>query len=551
MVRCLEAHGVNQVFWLPGEENLDLVEALRTSSIELIVTRNEQSAVFMAATYGRLTWIPWVALATLWPWATNMMTGVAYAQLWAMPLIVITGQKPIRFSKQAKFQIIDVCAMMKPITKMTRTLTEWAQIPSILAHAFALAQEERPWAVHIELPEDIAALPVQAAYAHPIVYDKIRRPIPDEKAIQWLIAMLSKAQRPLVLIWAWANRKRISKYLTQFIQTNNIPFFTSQMGKWVVDERIPQYIWTAALTDHDTLHDAIRGADLIIAVGHDTVEKPTHNLFSAKTPLIHINFFPAEFDTLYAPTMQVIGDIGNTMRQLAQTDFSHVQWDHTGIYQAARQHLEEIDKPAHQQMHTWPIGPRWLIQTLRRLMDEDAILALDNGLYKVRCARNYRCSMPNTLLLDNALATMGAGYSSAFVAKSLYPQRSVVAMVGDGWLLINLWDIQTLVSSWLSLTILVLDDNAYGMIQWKQLEFGHQDFGMTLQNPDFVVLAQAFGALWYRVDTADQFERVFLEAESQPWIKIIALRFAYPRTFTDATTDTTPHTTPDATTDAS
>jgi acetolactate synthase I/II/III large subunit len=540
LVRCLEAHGVQQIFGLPGEENLDLVEALRTSSIELIVTRNEQTAVFMAATYGRLTWLPWVALATLWPWATNMMTWVAYAQLWAMPLIVLTGQKPLRFSKQAKFQIIDVCAMMKPITKLTRSIAEWAQIPSLVAQAFALAQEERPGVVHLELPEDIAALPVDSVYASPIIGEKIRRPIPDEKSMSLLMTTIVQANHPLIVVGAWANRKRISKYLTAWIQKNNIPFFTSQMGKGVVDERLPQYIWTAALTDHDTLHKAIRCADLIIAIWHDTIEKPTHNLFTTKTKLIHINFSPADYDTLYAPSLQVIGDIGNTMRQLSQADFSDAWRDHTPIYEAARQHLASIDHnpttPTNSTNSTnstsHSVEPRWLIHHLRSILEPDDILALDNGLFKVWFARNYRCYRPNTLLLDNALATMGAWYASALTAKMLYPDRRVIAVVGDGWLVMNLGDLQTAVASWVALTILILNDHAYGMIKWKQHELGHHEFGMDLQNPDFVLLAQAFGAQGYRVETIETLQQTILQAEAQPWIKLIDIRFAYPPSFT-------------------
>lgn len=426
-VQCLEAHGIQHIFGVPGEENLDLLESLRTSTIKLIVTRNEQTAVFMAATYGRLTGKIGVALATLGPGATNMMTGIAYAQLGGMPVLAITGQKPIRQSKQARFQIIDVVGMMKPITKFSTSITDGARIPTIFAQACMLAEQERPGAVHIELPEDIAEMDV-AETCKPLLYATIRRPIPDEKAIQLLVQKLEQATAPIFLIGGGANRKMITKYLTQLIQTYNIPFFTSQMGKGVVDERLPQYIGTAAVSSNDTIHDVIAQADLILAVGHDTIEKPTHILEQQETDIVHINFFVAEVDELYKPSLQIIGDIGNTMRQLTQKKIDTHRRSFSSLYATTKK--IQTNTAAEEQSSC--MLPGKLITAIRAILREKDILALDNGLYKVRFARNYPCYAPNTLLLDNAFATMGAGYSSALVAKILHPDCEVVAVVGDG-----------------------------------------------------------------------------------------------------------------------
>ena len=524
-VKCLESHNVEYIFWVPWEENLDMLAALEHSNIKLIVTRNEQTAVFMAATYWRLTGKTGVAISTLGPGATNLMTWVAYAQLWAMPILVITGQKPIRESKQAKFQIIDVVAMMKPVTKFSTSIADWSKIPSVIAHAFRIAEEERPGAVHIELPEDIAWFEV-SNNIKPIVYEKMRRPIPDDKSIQLLIQKIEKAKTPLILVWAWANRKRVSKYLTAFIEQHNIPFFTSQMGKGVVDERNPQYIWTAALTNNDIIHEAIKLADIIITIGHDTIEKPTHIIDDTKTEIIHINYFPAEFDELYKPSLQIIGDIWNTMRQLteSQIDTSHYSfWDIYNIKKKIEESTNKIDS------NSDIIWPQYLIKTLRSQLEDDSIIALDNGLYKVWFARNYPCYQPHTLLLDNALATMGAWYSSALMAKILYPEREVVAVVWDWGIMMNLGDIETAVRLWKDITIIILNDNAYGMIKRKQRNSWYTDFGLDLANPDFVQLARSFWAKWYRVESKDKFLDIFTQARSESGLKIIEVMFEYPK----------------------
>ncbi len=332
-VKILEQKWVDTIYGVPGEENLDLLDSIWHSSIKLILTRNEQTAVFMAATYGRLTGKAGVALATLWPWATNMMTGVAYAQLWGMPVMVITGQKPQNRSKQWAFQIIDVVGMMKPVTKFTTSIVSWERIPYILENAFRIAEDEKPWAVHIELAEDIAAEEVPEKYSIPDLWThKIRRPVPDYKAIPELIKEIEKAKSPMILVGAGANRKRITTYLTKFIEKYDIPYFTSQMWKGVVWGKQTSYLGTAALTSWDYIHDAIACSDLILSVGYDNAEKPTDILGINGKPVININFVKSNFDYVYSPYLDVIGDIGNTFWQLCESEIDTSIWDFSQIY---------------------------------------------------------------------------------------------------------------------------------------------------------------------------------------------------------------------------
>ena len=403
-MRSLEAEGVEYVFGIPGEENLDFLDSLSRSNIKLILTRHEQAAGFMASTYGRLTGRVGVCLSTLGPGATNFVTAAAYAQLGGMPMLMITGQKPVKSSKQGQFQIINVVDMMQPLTKSTVQLVSGANIPSRVREAFRVAMEEKPGAVHIELPEDIAAeeigeLPIPASY--------VRRPTAEEKSIQAAIKMIENAYHPLMLIGAGANRKLTSRTLRQLISKTGIPFVTTQMGKGVVDETDPLFLGNTALSSGDFVHRAVDSADLIINIGHDVVEKPPFFMEEGGVKVIHLNFNSAAVDPVYFPQVEVVGDIANAIWRIGEgiEVQDHWQFDRFMEVKAAGDAhlLEGADDPR------FPVYPQRLVADVRSVMPDDGIIALDNGVYKIWFARNYRAQSPNTVLLDNALATMGAG----------------------------------------------------------------------------------------------------------------------------------------------
>ncbi|MFT5169743.1 MAG: acetolactate synthase-1/2/3 large subunit, partial [Candidatus Omnitrophota bacterium] len=326
-VQALENEGVKYIFGIPGEENIDLLESIRKSKqLKLVLTRHEQAAGFMAATVGRLTRKAGVALATLGPGATNLVTAAAYAQLGGMPMVMITGQKPVKTSKQGQFQIVDVVEMMRPLTKYTKQIVNVQNIPSRVREAFRLAQEERQGAVHLELPEDIAA---EEGDADVIDIFKVKRPKPATLAIDRAISMIQEAKRPLLLIGAAPNWHKTTEAITKFIDKTGIYVFSTQMGKGVVDERHPHFLGTAALSDNDYLHCAIDRADLIINVGHDVIEKPPFFMEKGGTKVIHINYFTANVDPVYFPQLEVIGDIKTTMDELENGITKQDSWDCT------------------------------------------------------------------------------------------------------------------------------------------------------------------------------------------------------------------------------
>ena len=495
-VRALEAEGVEHVFAIPGEENLDLLESLRGSKIKLVITRHEQAAGFMASTYGRLTGKAGVCMSTLGPGATNFVTAAAYAQLGAMPMVMITGQKPIKTSKQGQFQIIDVVDMMRPLTKFTKQVVSGDSIPTRIREAFRLAQEERPGATHLELPEDIArehsTMPVTEPSA-------TRRPIAEDKAICKAIEAIQGARKPLLLAGAGANRKLTSKMLRQFVEKLGIPVITTQMGKGEVDETGPHFLGNTALSDGDFVHRAIDQADLIINVGHDVVEKPPFFMRPGGAEVVHINFNSAQVDPVYFPQIEVVGDIANSLWQLKERLEPQEHWsfsDFHRIRDALQKHIREGI-----QDDSFPIRPQRLVDEIRKIMPEDGILTLDNGMYKIWFARNYPATQPNTVLLDNALATMGAGLPSGMAAKMVYPDRRVMAIVGDGGFMMNSQELETAVRLKLDIVVLILRDDGYGMIKWKQSDMDFQDFGLDFQNPDFVDYARSYGANGHRVDS--------------------------------------------------
>ena len=522
MVAALEAEGVEYVFAVPGEENLDLLESLRTSAITLVLARHEQGAGFMAATYGRLTGKAGVCLATLGPGATNLTTPAAYAALGAFPLVIITGQKPIKTSKQAQFQIVDVVSLFTPLCKASTQIVNGNRIPSLVREGFRLAQEERPGAVLLELPEDIA----EEETIEPVIPPHYRRyAVAGDAALDEAAERIIAAERPLLLIGAGANRRRASKALRKFVSDTGFPFFDTQMGKGVVDEDSELYLGTAALSSGDYVHCAIEKADLIVNIGHDVVEKPPFFMEPGGQTVIHINYKAAEVDQVYFPQLEVIGDIAGSVERLGNRLDGKLQCDrsyYTVLHHEIASHISETSDD-----ERFPMVPQRVVADVRSVMARDDIVALDNGIYKIWFARNYIANEPGTILLDNALATMGAGLPSAMMAAMLSPGRRVLAVCGDGGFMMNSQELETAVRLGLNLVVLILNDEAYGMIRWKQDQLGFPDYGLTFSNPDFVTYAQSYGATGHRVERSADLVAVLNAAFEAGGVHLVDLPVDY------------------------
>jgi acetolactate synthase-1/2/3 large subunit len=521
-VKALENEGVEYIFGIPGEENLDFLNSLKDSSITFILTRHEQGAGFMAATYGRLTGKVGVCLSTLGPGATNLVTPAAYANLGAMPMLMITGQKPIKKSKQGRFQIVDIVQMMQALTKYSKQVVDGNNIASMVRESFNIAQAERPGAVHIELPEDIASEDVSSKLFH---VQHHRYPLADTYSLNDALAMIHKAKMPLVLIGAGANRTRICTTIKDFIDKSGIPFFMTQMGKGVVDEFHPLCLGTAALSDNDYLHCAIERADLIINIGHDVIEKPPFIMHEDSAKVIHINFIASSVDDTYFPQLDLLGDIASNIFSLTQLVKKQEHWNFEyfmRIIDESQQHIKKYFKD-----ERFPILPQRALKDVRDALPRDGIVTLDNGIYKIWFARNYKCFEPNTLLLDNALASMGAGLPSAMAAKILNPDKKVIAVCGDGGFMMNSQELETAIRLKLDLVVIILNDSAYGMIKWKQEGMGYENFGLDFNNPDFVQYAHAYGVVGHRPSSCDEFVKILKEALDSKGVHLIDLAVDY------------------------
>ncbi len=523
-VKQLEEEGVEYIFGLPGEENLDFLESLRNSRIKVIVTRHEQAAAFMAATYGRLTGKAGVCFSTLGPGATNLVTGIAHAQLIGAPLIAITGQKALRENRQARFQLIDVRSMMRPITKEATTIVDPGMIPTAIRNAFKLAQAERPGAVHIELPEDVAESETRSDLQKPGL---VRRPAPEPKAIMRAADLIDKAVNPLIILSSGANRNLITRQLMQFIKKTGIYAVHTQMGKGVLSDDSEFSLFATGIHRRDYVNCGIDRADVIITIGYNIVEYPPFlwNRDLSKK-IVNIDFVEAETDKYYNPAIEVIGDISCSLRQLGEMIAPRKNGE---VFRSTRAFLTE--KLGLEFKKQYPPTPVEVVSQVRKVLAPEDILTLDNGIYKLWFSRLYKTYKPNTFLVDNALATMGAGVPAAIAAKLIRPNRKVLAVVGDGGFMMNSQEIETALRYSIPVVVLVLNDNGFGFIRWEQQAKGFGAFALDTGNPDFVKYAQSYGAVGIKVNQGDDLSAILSDAFSRNTIVLVECPIDYSQNY--------------------
>jgi acetolactate synthase-1/2/3 large subunit len=412
--------------------------------------------------------------------------------------------------------------MMRPLTKYTRQLVHADNIPSQLREAIRLAQEERPGAVHLELPEDVAAHEVDVS---PIPPSATAPAAPSAVMIGRAVEMIQTAHHPLLLLGAGSNREGVRSMVQELVEATGIPFFTTQMGKGVIDEGHPLCIGTAALSEGDYVHCAIDYADLIINVGHDVVEKPPFIMRADWPKVIHISRLSANVESVYFPQLEIVGCIATTAQRLRETLRPSPHWDFDYFNRAAEgatSHIHSKDDD-----RRFPIIPQRLVADVRRALPRDGVVALDNGMYKIWFARNFLAHEPNSVLLDNALATMGAGLPSAMAARMVYPQRKVVALCGDGGFMMNSQEMETAIRLGMDLTVVVLRDDGYGMIKWKQQASAMPAWGLDFGNPDFVTYARSYGAQGYRVEATEDLLPTLQRCLDRPGLHLVEVPVDY------------------------
>jgi acetolactate synthase-1/2/3 large subunit len=510
LVQCLENEGVEYVFGLPGEENLHVLEALKYSNIRFITTRHEQGAAFMADVYGRLTGKAGVCLSTLGPGATNLMTGVADANLDRAPLVAITGQVGTDRMHIESHQYLDLVAMFAPVTKWNAQIVRPSNTPEIVRKAFKIAQAEKPGAVHIDVPENIAAM---AAVGKPLQKDSQEKVYAAFSSIEKAAELISKAEHPLILVGNGGIRANASKMLTDFATKLNIPVANTFMGKGVIRYTHPLALWAVGLQQRDYISCGFDRADLVICVGYDLIEySPKKWNPNGDIPIIHINMTSAEVDSSYIPAVEVVGDISDSLQEIL------ARADRTGKPAPYAVDLRaEIlkDYLQYSKDDAFPIKPQKIIYDLRQVMGPDDIVISDVGAHKMWMARHYHCERPNTCIISNGFAAMGIAIPGAIAAKLVHPEHRVVAVTGDGGFMMNCQELETALRVGTPFVTLIFNDGGYGLIEWKQYnQFGESAF-VKFGNPDFVKFAESMGLKGYRVESCLDLMPILKEALEQ------------------------------------
>jgi acetolactate synthase I/II/III large subunit len=512
LVRCLENEGVKYIFGLPGEENLDLLQALKRSSIQFITTRHEQGAAFMADVYGRLTGKAGVCLSTLGPGATNLMTGVADANLDRAPLVAITGQVGTDRMHIESHQYLDLVAMFAPVTKWNKQIVRPSNTPEIVRKAFKRAQSEPPGAVHIDLPENIAAMSAEGA---PLRIALSASPVASIESLQQAAIAISQASNPMILVGNGAIRNRASEAITHFAQHFNIPVTNTFMGKGLLNYKDERSLWTVGLQQRDYIACALDQSDLIIAIGYDLIEygpkkwNPLGNL-----PIIHIALTPAEIDSCYIPTVEIVGDISDALKEIGdrvhRPDSKHLNQQFASTRKNMQANYEQYANDT-----GFPIKPQKLIYDLRQVLDPEDIVISDVGAHKMWMARHYHCEQPNTCLISNGFASMGIAIPGGVAAKLVYPNRKVVAVTGDGGFMMNCQELETAHRIGTAFVTIIFNDGGYGLIEWKQESHFNESSYIKFNNPDFVKFAESMNLKGYRIESAEDFIPTLKEALAQ------------------------------------
>jgi len=526
-VQCLQDEGVRRVFGVPGEETADLLLSLDRSPIEFMLTRHEQGAAFMADVHGRLTGEAGVCLGTLGPGATNLVTGVANANMDRSPLVVITGQADSRRLHKESHQNMDVVGMFRPLTKWAWSITNPDNIPEVVRKAFKIATTEKPGACHLELPEDIAALP---AATSPIQPERLRRPVPDDKIVDRAWQAIREAKRPILLAGNGAIRRRASRQLRRFVEATGIGVLSTFMAKGCVDRHDPRCLFTIGLQARDVNLLPIEAADLVITLGYDMVEyHPRLWNPDASKRVVHIDFLPAEVDHHYRVAVEVVGDLAHTLWMLNERVAAAGNlpaWDLSSQRAARRAMNQEFF--AHRDDDTCgSIRPQKAIWDARAVLGPHDILLSDVGAHKMWVARYFQCDEPNTCLIPNGFCSMGFALPGAIAAKLVHPERRVLAICGDGGFLMNVQEMETAVRLRTPIVTMIWEDKSYGLIAWKQdNEFGRH-VPLSFDNPDWVKLAESFGWAGFRVERSAELkgalERAF--AANRPALLAIPIDY--------------------------
>ncbi len=514
-VKCLENEGVEYIFGIPGEENIDVMDALLGSSVKFITTRHEQGAAFMADVYGRLTGKAGVCLATLGPGATNLVTGFADANMDRAPIVGIAGQGATTRMHKESHQVLDLVNLFEPISKYSTQIYEPEIVPEVVRKAFKAAQSEKPGGSFISFPENIAGMEVEGK--QPLKVQSPKSPVAPQEKLQQAAELIGEAKFPIVMAGNGVIRSRAGGNLVTFAEKLNIPVATTFMAKGVIPRSHPLSLGTVGLQARDFVACGFDRADLVVCVGYDMVEYHPHLWHPEKNKkIIHIDQSAAEVDEHYILEAGVIGDIGSSLDNIAAMATPKAEY-HAGVLREtiANEFQEHADDTG------FPVKPQKIIWDLRQVLAPEDIVISDVGAHKMWMARMYQAERPNTCIISNGFASMGIGVPGAIAAKLVYPERNVVTVTGDAGFLMNSQEIETALRLGAAIVILVWTDSEYGLIKWHQLRHFGRESHINFSNPDFVKYAESFGAKGYKVSSTDELVPVLKQAIADNTVVIV------------------------------
>lgn len=513
LVRCLENEGVKYIYGIPGEENLELMQALKNSSIQFITVRHEQGAAFMADMYGRLTGKAGVCLSTLGPGATNLITGVADAFSDGAPLVAITGQVGTERMHLTTHQYLNLTELFEPITKRAKQVVRPDTVSEIVRIAFKYAESEKPGACLIDLPVNIAAMPI----ADETAQKPLKRPAPTveecsladiEKGAEWI----NKAKNPVIIVGHSAVRNHAEKALTRFAEKMHIPVVNTMMAKGMIPLTSRYSMGTIGIPQRDYSNKVVDESDLVIAVGYDIVEfAPAKWNKDNRHPILHIDTRPAHINRLYQPAVELVGDISYTLREIeCRCDSKDEPENALTIRETMQAEIKSYEND-----DAFPLKPQKILCDIRKVMGKEDILISDVGAHKMWIARQYQCYKPNTCIISNGFATMGISVPGALSAKMIFPDKKILAVTGDGGFMMNCQEMETAVRNGTNFVVLIFNDSGYGLIKWKQDDrYGEHNF-VDFTNPDFVKFAESMHCKGYRIEKAEDLIPTLEEAFKQ------------------------------------
>ena len=495
LVECLIEEGVEYIFGIPGEENL----AIYDSPIKFITVRHEQGAAFIADVYGRLTGKAGVCLSTLGPGATNLITGVADAYSDGAPLVAITGQVGTERMHITSHQFLDLTKMFEPITKRTKMVVRPDTIGEIVRLAFKYAENEKPGATHIDLPVNIAKMPVPE-HEKPLKKKIAPKEYAELDTVQDAAGLIFQAKNPVILAGSGVVRGHAAQALTEFAMKLKIPAINTMMAKGVIPLDNKYSMWTVGIPQKDYQNKILEEADLVIAVGYDIVEyAPAKWNPEGKVQIIHVDMRPAHINKLYQPEVEVVGDISDSLLQIGRRTARH-QEPEKALEIKARMVAEHESYAGDA---SFPMKPQRILQDVRKVMGKDDIVISDVGAHKMWIARHYQCYEPNTCIISNGFATMGISVPGAIGARLVYPDKKILAICGDGGFMMNCQEFETALRAKTPFVTLIFNDSSYGLIKWKQMDQYHKNCYVDFTNPDFVKFAESMGAIGYRIEKAE------------------------------------------------